>query len=610
MRPSPPGRRYAALQKDLARGWNTWNTRSVLSHVLLPEGLALNLGIWERRGGIHLRETLIGRQGAQEERVRPFPRTDDGAYTELDLDWQDIRIRIQTAATGRDLAILVTPLANGQPTTPHLIAEAGLMWNHPGTVSRRGENLVARLPGRTVRVTATRRDAGNRLMATASPYLALELAGPVGITAGRARTPGEIRALVAAARAAQERRGIAFGGLAGVHSAVKTCLAWNTIYDEHNGRVVSPVSRIWNCAHGSYRLFCWDNYFAAAMAAIDNPSLACANAVEITRERTEKGFVPNFAWGPWLKSRDRSQPPVGSRTVLDLYRRFGFRWLIQEVYPALLSWNRWWARHRDHKGLLCWGSDPYVPVTGNYSETQGVNDTLGAALESGLDNSPMYDGIPFNRRRHRMDLADVGLNGMYVMDCEALAEISRALGRRGEAEELAARAERYRRNLGSLWSEKAGIFLNRRTDTGRFETRLSPTNFYALLARAATPRQADRMMKEHFYNPREFWGEWIMPSIARNDPAFRDQEYWRGRIWAPMNWLVYLGLLNYDLPEARRDLAEKSKRLLLKEWTEHGHVHENYSAVTGEGCDARHSDRFYHWGGLLGLIALTEAGAA
>jgi hypothetical protein len=75
---------------------------------------------------------------------------------------------------------------------------------------------------------------------------------------------------------------------------------------------------------------------------------------------------------------------------------------------------------------------------------------------------------------------------------------------------------------------------------------------------------------------------------------------------------VYLGLRNYPgLPEAeqaRRDLAERSAALLLKEWREHGHVHENYSADTGEGCDKSNSDRFYHWGGLLGLIALIEAG--
>ena len=40
-----PSATYQALQDSLAQGWNTWNTRSVLSHVLLPEGIALNLGL-------------------------------------------------------------------------------------------------------------------------------------------------------------------------------------------------------------------------------------------------------------------------------------------------------------------------------------------------------------------------------------------------------------------------------------------------------------------------------------------------------------------------------------------------------------------------------------
>ena len=36
----------------------------------------------------------------------------------------------------------------------------------------------------------------------------------------------------------------------------------------------------------------------------------------------------------------------------------------------------------------------------------------------------------------------------------------------------------------------------------------------------------------------------------------------------------------------------------------HGHVHENYCPNTGEGCNVKNSDRFYHWGGLLAYIAI------
>jgi hypothetical protein len=79
-------------------------------------------------------------------------------------------------------------------------------------------------------------------------------------------------------------------------------------------------------------------------------------------------------------------------------------------------------------------------------------------------------------------------------------------------------------------------------------------------------------------------------------------------VWAPLNFLVYLGLRNYDLPAARAALARKSVALLEKEWRSHRHVHENYNANTGLGCDVARSDPFYHWGGLLGLVAILEDG--
>jgi glycogen debranching enzyme len=100
----------------------------------------------------------------------------------------------------------------------------------------------------------------------------------------------------------------------------------------------------------------------------------------------------------------------------------------------------------------------------------------------------------------------------------------------------------------------------------------------------------------------------VIPSIAKDVAGYDDQAYWRGRIWGPMNFLVYLGLRNYDLPEARADLAARSKALLLKSWRAEGAIYENYNAKTGAGSDVRSSDAFYHWGALLGAISLLEEG--
>jgi neutral trehalase len=285
-----------------------------------------------------------------------------------------------------------------------------------------------------------------------------------------------------------------------------------------------------------------------------------------------------------------------------IYRRFGERWLLEEVFDALLLWNRWWPRHRDVDGFLCWGSEPAEGLF-----TDGcVNCWQAALYESGLDNSPMYDGVPFDTRTHLLQMADVGLMSLYVTDCNELAEIADTLGRGDNARELRARAARYGESLRSFWHEDAGLFLNRRIDTGEWSHRISPTNFYPLLARVATHAQAKRMIEDHYFNAAEFHGEFVMPSIARNDTAFADQAYWRGRIWGPLNFLVYLGMKNYSLDRAAADLAERSSKLMMKSWLEKGTIHENYNAVTGDGDDRTNSDGFYHWGALLGFIKWME----
>lgn len=344
------------------------------------------------------------------------------------------------------------------------------------------------------------------------------------------------------------------------------------------------------------------------MAAMDNKDLAYANAIEITKEKTPNGFVPNCAWGNGFKSYDRSQPPVGSLVIERLYSKYKDKWLLEEVIDDLIDWNNWWYTNRLNGDLLSWGSNPYQPMYSNYWETAGINDIFGGALESGLDNTPMYDGVPFNKSTHLMEMHDVGLNSLYIMDCGKLAEICRFLQRNEEAETFEERAKQFKHNMQELWDEKRGFFYNKLTLEKQFSDRISPTNFYVLLGNVATKKQAERIIDEHYFNENEFYGEWVMPSIARNDAAYKEQEYWRGRIWPPLNFLVYTGMQNYTLDKARKDLVDRSRKLLLHEWLDKGHVHENYNADTGIGCDVNTSDRFYHWGGLLGFISILEGG--
>jgi putative isomerase len=627
--PRPPeSAEYREVQTRLARGWNTWDVNSVTTYVQLPDGLAIHVGMKHNStlsGADFLANPLIGRQTKDAEVVVPGPHAWDGSYTHLSVSWKGHKWRVQSAHDGDDLVLLVTPLAEKEKPEsvlpPTVVFSVDFLWNRPGTAQRVADAIEAHAPTGAIPVYCTCVGTGqnessvNVNLPVSGAYFAYDLTQPVGLSTGKRRTLDEIeKRLFVAERLFRESnedrryRTVKDVDPGRIADAIETTLGWDTIYDPENQRVISPITRVWSVDWGGWVLADWDNFFAATLAGVGSRDLAYANVMELLREETTQGFVPNYARPDGWKSFDRSEPPVGAITVLGLYNKYHDRWFLEDTFEPLLKWNRWWAQHRDVQGYLTWGSD-WTNKPENWDDSS-PGTWQGAIFESGLDNSPMYNGTTYNRETHLVEYADVGLMSLYVADCNALAQIADTLGKTAEAKELRDRGARYGTKLKTMWNEQAGMFLNINLHTGEVSRRLSPTNFYPMLAKVATPEQAKTMVEKHLRNPNEFWGQWVIPSIERDDPAFKDQNYWRGRIWGPMNYLVYLGLANYDDAQVSREFAQKSYKLFSKEWEEKGHVHENYNAMTGEGDDVQSSDRFYHWGALLAYIEYLELGAS
>ncbi|GHU88246.1 hypothetical protein FACS1894155_02720 [Bacteroidia bacterium] len=597
---------YQKLQQKLAAGWNTWDTRSVLTQVLLPYGAAIELNLTDNEGN-RINTFRIGGQPL----MHPGAHAYDGSYTDVSLEWKGHKLRVQSASDGLKNVILISPLeGNRQEGKLHIIPKS--LWQRANRIKLDTTRFTLSPAGFDIHIHALIK---GDFLGTNDEEIIMSINRPVAICCNEDLTIREAQKYIKEKEEAfiRENRN-KYGTSCELYNAMQSVLAWDNIYDPSIRKVITPVSRNWNVGwshhpeFGGFVLFCWDTYFAGMMLAVDNKELAYANLIEITNSITEMGFVPNFYSGNDLKSRDRSQPPVGSLAVWTVYKKYKEKWLLELLYDKLLTWNRWWDNNRKIDGLLCWGSSPYEKVTYHARESGGINELYCAALESGLDNSPMYDKIKFDKKRHLMLLNDVGLSSLYVMDCDYLANIAEELGRKKEAKELRKREKEYRKNLQALWDDEKGFYYNRHTDTGLLDSRTSPTNFYPLLAKAPNQEQTSRMLNEHLLNPDEFWGEWVIPATPRNDPFFKDNIYWRGRIWAPLNFLVYLGLRNYDLENVRQSLAEKSKNLLMKSWISNGYVFENYNATTGVGDDTPRSDKFYHWGALLGFISLIEEG--
>lgn len=602
-----PEQKYSEVQRELARGWNTWDTRSVLTHVYLPYAFAVDINILSADGR-YVTRCLIGDRGRDAPVLHPHAHTYDGAYTSLEVTWRGHHFLIETAAEGLSNIIVITPYADNK-VGGKLVVVPKALWMRANNIICDSTSFVLQPKDKSVTVKC--QILGDGLTKIGKEYI-VSLDRPIAVDCGKEKSIGEaLRYVRGKGKTFEDENRRIFGKDYDCYNAMQSVLGWDNIYDPGICKVITPVSRIWSSTwfassdFGGFTLFCWDAYFASMMLSVGTKNLAYANAVEITKAITESGFVPNCYYSNGFKSRDRSQPPVGSMAVWILYQRFGDRWLLELLYDELLTWNRWWLKNRMSNGLLCQGSNPYEKVTYFRSEYDS-NCRYGAILESGLDNSPMYDGVSFDTNTHLLRQNDVGTSSLFVMDCDYLAKIAETLGRDTDARQLREDGEKMRQNISLLWNEKLGFYYNRSTVDGKPNFRTSPTCFYPLLAKVPTEKQAKRMIKEHLLNTDEYWGEYVIPSCPRNDPAFKDNDYWRGRIWGPLNFLVYMGLRNYDFPKVRREFAGKSRNLLLKSWLGHGYVFENYNAMTGEGEDALRSDKFYHWGALLGYISLLE----
>lgn len=384
------GNELSELNDRLSKGWNTWNTRSVLSHVLLPECFAVNLQLVNHNSGDTLKEALIGRsEYGSKEHVIPGPHSYDGSYTELVVEWQDIRVRVQSAAVDEDLYLLIKPIH--YTSGDALLLDPQMLWDRKGEISVRDGVIRAITPSKDIELAII----GSQYVTTAG-NIRVTLSEPIAISSDSSRSVEEIEQIIKDANRDHSAHQSRYPETPDLYDAMQTVLAWDLIYEPTHDRVIAPVSRTWNVGWEGWILFDWDTYFAAYMFSLDNKEHAYANAIAITKEITEKGFIPNFG-SARCTSEDRSQPPVGSFVVKEIYKKYQEKWFLHEVFDELLSWNRWWADNRDVDRYLCWGSDPYEHGQLPAWLERGIGAKKGAKWESGLDNSPMYDDAVFEQ---------------------------------------------------------------------------------------------------------------------------------------------------------------------------------------------------------------------
>jgi putative isomerase len=401
------------------------------------------------------------------------------------------------------------------------------------------------------------------------------------------------------AKPAAPLRALQTGRHAGALDAVRDVIGWNTVWDSANRRPYTSLSRNWVAQKfGGWGVWLNDVLYHGLMAGLFDPEIARENLAAVFAGVTPAGNLPCLLTGrdSWV---DRSQPPIGAFVVWLLYLRGRDPRILNDSYEVLARNHDWWWRTRDGNGdgLVEYGTSPVGG--GLYRGTK-----LAAKDESSMDNSPVHDEAALRADVWTLDCADVGLNSLLALEGEMLANIARALGRDADATRLSAQSDALKARIRErLWDGERRVFANRLW-SGKFTRSLAPTSFYPLAAGAASPEQAQELLRL-LKDVTKFGGTWRLPSCTRDDPAFPDNVYWRGRVWPPLNFLVWHGLKRYGFEAEASALADDSYRLFQGEWARRN-CPENYNAVTGEALDQPDTDSFYGWGALMPYMAVGE----
>jgi hypothetical protein len=596
--------------------WRCWERTTLAGLLNGPDDLLVRVALYDTRTRTYQSEfrwPALDRLG---------PNDFGGGYAQVTLRFGDVRWSFE-AAGERDRTYILVRCLNPERAGGIRIHLETLFQREGGQIVTREEEVVARRQQNAWRVwspTPPAHRTGSTITAPlARPFFAIvEPAAEAGRRLEQRdegpRVPGrvtdaltlperEIAAKVANARRAfLARFSYVPGEFWWAYAAIVYGLGWNMIWAADRREPIQVCSRDW-CVHGNYGewvLFNWDTFLLVPAAAEYDPEFAHQIARPQLAVQTPEGLVPGVA-SPLGVSADRGMPPDASYGLWKAYLRTGDRSFVEQYYDRLCRYHNWWRRNRDGNGdgLLEWGSNPTEPAHPQWQS----HSFWASRYETGMDNHPMWDGVRFNPDTNTQEQSDIGLTALHALDALCLAKMAELLGKQEDAARFHARAQQVGKLLDrELWNDDQGLWLSRDWN-GMWNPHASPICMYPFFLPTSERQHVERAVRDHLRNPKRFGGRYVMPVSPRDDPAYPDQYYVRGRIWPAQTMLVHDALREHNQEEAAAELARGALETMKQEWLEEGHLHENYHAETADGDDTPESDPLYSFGVMLPMAA-------
>jgi putative isomerase len=302
-------------------------------------------------------------------------------------------------------------------------------------------------------------------------------------------------------------------------------------------------------------LWLWDSALHALAYRHIDPELARDQIRAMIAHQLSDGMMPDAVYDEGVVAEidhpiraEVTKPPILAWAVLKLHETDPDLDFLHEIYVPLVRWNAWWFSMNDDD----------VDGLAQYNHP----------FSSGLDDSPLWD--------YGMPVEPPDLNTYLCVQMGSLAMIAEHLGMDSEGAMWRRRAEAIvRRMLEDFWDDEAGVF--RALHNEEPVPVVTPFNLYPLWTGQLPAEIRDRLI-DHLTNPQEFWGEYVIPTVARNDPNYDPATMWRGPVWANINYFFIEALHQVGRDDLARTLRDKTLELVMS----HASIFEYYDAETGE----------------------------
>ncbi len=194
---------------------------------------------------------------------------------------------------------------------------------------------------------------------------------------------------------------------------------------------------------------------------------------------------------------------------------------------------------------------------------------------SGLEDSPLWE--------YRIPVESPDLNTYLCIQMGSLAMMAEIMGMDTEAQMLRRRSKAiFHRMIQDFWDEESGAF--RAMHNNNCILVPTPFNLFPLWTGQLPKIIRGRLIG---HRPDEFWGENMLPSVARNEPHSEPSTMWRGPVWVNINYFFIEALHQVGEDGLADELTHKTLDLTMR----HQRIYEYYQSDSGEPS-ARAAEEF------------------